>query len=107
LTKTLKSVRLYTNGGRDVLVSIVDDPADPDGRRIEVEPPLDPERLQKVLLVGELALASDRPEQRVEVLLDAILGVASGGDTRHRGDAIVVSAAAATSSTGVSVALVP
>jgi hypothetical protein len=81
--KTLKSVRLYTNGGRDVLVSLVDDPADADGRRIEVEPALDADRLQQVLLVGVLALASERPEQRVEVLLDGILGVASGGETRH------------------------
>jgi hypothetical protein len=81
--KTLKSVRLYTGGGREVFVSLVDDPADPEGRRIEVEPAVDPERLQKILLVGVLALAAERPGPHVEVFLDGVLGVSHGGDTRH------------------------
>ena len=81
--KTLKSVRLYTGGGREVFVSVVDDPADPDGRRIEVEPALEPDLLQKILLVGVLALAAEKPTPHVDVFLDGVLGLSHGGDTRH------------------------
>jgi len=81
--KPVKTVRIYTHGGAElvVLLSQVDDDHHVD--LYPGNPDMPEDKIHKLVLLGLIQLAMEKPGKRIDVLLDPLLGVASGGSSVH------------------------